>query len=693
MFVRDYMTPYPKTLHANNSIKDAATLFYKFKINGAPVVDENNRVCGLITSSDLAQAIINDISFEQPVDIVMTRNVITISPDSTLEEVCQIPVSRLPVVSADNRVVGILTKRDFFRIFRAEAGRACDEVHALIRSAPNGIIVINPYGIITTFNDAAARLVAVPAAKAIGRPIDEIIPDSGLREVLTTGKSETGCHVMINGKTVVSNRSPICEGPKIVGALAIIQDTSELADIARQLTTTQHSLEALENIFESARQGIIVINEKGIITRVNKAYEDIFTLNREDLVNRPAQEMIENTRLPVVIATGIPELGEILEYKGRQVIVNRIPLFVNGKTAGAIGEIIFKDISEMNILLERLNILDKQVSRYHQEFRTGRNDPAKAEYTFEAIVGTSRVIVQARNMAAKAAHNDSNVLILGESGTGKELFAHAIHNSSRRCKMPFIAVNCAAIPAELLESELFGYEEGSFTGAKKGGKKGKFELANKGTLFLDEIGDMPLAMQAKILRVIQDKCLDHLGGSTPFHCDVRIIAATNKNLLRMMQEQTFREDLFYRLNVLCIEVPPLREREEDIGELILHLLPTICQRLGVPIKEFTPEVMKILRQYSWPGNVRELINLLEQVAATIDNRIISLQHLMRTNFSARLGANNKLPHQGMLSETVSERDRIIEILQSTKNNKVQAAKLLGCHRSTLYEKIKKYQLE
>ena len=605
MLVHDYMTVYPQTLNINATLKDAAQLFFKYKINGVPIISDNGEICGLITTSHLIRAIINDTSFTQPVSAVMTNNVITVGPDTSLEEACQIPVSRLPVVSADNKIIGMLTQRDFVSAFFLQLQRATDEGKAFIRSAHNGIIVINAYGIITTFNETAARLTGVLVADAIGKPIEEVAADSGLRRVLTTGKSETGCHLRINGQTFFSNRSPICEGPKIVGALAIIQDTSNLQEIALQLSVTQHRAEALEDVFESARQGIVVVNEKGIVTHVNKSYENIFCVSRDKLIGCPAVEAIENTRLHIVVRTGIPELGEIQNYQGRQVIVNRIPLFRDGRICGAIGEAIFKDINEVNLLLEKLHLLERQVSRFQSKLKEcGEHN--RAEYTFDNIIGSSRLLVQAKNLAAKAAHSNSNVLILGESGTGKELFAHSIHNASHRRGMPFVAVNCAAIPVDLLESELFGYEEGAFTGAKKGGKKGKFELADTGTLFLDEIGDMPLAMQAKILRVLENKCLEKVGSNLTVHCDVRIIAATNRQLSRMVQEHSFREDLFYRLNVIRLQIPPLRERREEIGELVQHLLPGICRNLGVPPKEFDAEAMALLREYQWPGNVREL---------------------------------------------------------------------------------------
>jgi PAS domain S-box-containing protein len=689
MLVRDYMTPSPKTLRINDTLKDAAQLFYRYRINGAPILGDDGTLSGLITVADFIRAVIGGIAFSQPVESIMTRNVITVTPETSLEEAYRIPVRYLPVVSEENRVVGILTKSDFLEAFRAQADRTVSEIQGFIRSAHNGIVVVNAYGIITTFNGAAARLTGVPAAKAPGLPIDEVIPDSGLRRVLATGKSETGCHLTINGLTVFSNRSPIFEGPKVVGALAIIQDTSELAKVADQLSSIQHRVEALENIFESARQGIIVVDESGTVTMVNKAFEDIFNVSREDLVGRPVTETVENTRMHIVAQSGVPEFGDIQNYKGRQVIVNRVPMFKDGCCIGAIGEAMFKDITEVNELLARLDPREEPPVRPAGTVTRPAKDTGKADYSFANIIGSSRAMIKAKNLAAKSARYDSNVLITGESGTGKELFARAIHSASRRRGQPFVTINCAAIPFELLESELFGYEEGSFTGAKKGGKKGKFELADKGTLFLDEIGDMPLSMQAKILRVLQDKSLDHIGGSQPLACDVRIIAATNRNLPQMVQEQRFREDLFYRLNVLSLEIPPLREREEDVGELVANLLPTICARLGVAAKELSPEAMELLRRHRWPGNVRELINLLEQVAATVDSPLVTAKHLMRSNFSLRLRAGAP---GGTATEDGAERERIVAALKYTGNNKLLAAKLLGWHRSTLYEKLKKYNL-
>jgi len=342
----------------------------------------------------------------------------------------------------------------------------------------------------------------------------------------------------------------------------------------------------------------------------------------------------------------------------------------------------FKDISEVGALLQRGNIF--AYPNLKNEVLSEKKRAAK--HSFETIIGRSRAMVHVKNLAAKAAMTDSTVLIIGESGTGKELFAQAIHNASKRQHMPLVSINCAAIPTELLEAELFGYDEGAFTGARKGGKKGKFELADQGTIFLDEIGDMPLAMQAKLLRIIQDKTFEHVGGEKVLTCDVRIIAATNKNLEKMIENNTFREDLYYRVNVICVQVPPLRERREDIGELIDLLIPGVCHQLGIPIKQFSPEALTLLREYNWPGNVRELINMLEQLGATINSTVIIPRDLPPLGLF-------KSQHDRSESSFDSELECIAETLRCTKGNKALAAKILGVHRSTLYEKIKKYNLK
>jgi transcriptional regulator with PAS, ATPase and Fis domain len=291
----------------------------------------------------------------------------------------------------------------------------------------------------------------------------------------------------------------------------------------------------------------------------------------------------------------------------------------------------------------------------------------------------------------------STLLITGESGTGKELFAQAIHNDSNRCFGPFIRINCAALPENLLESELFGYEEGAFTGAKKGGKPGKFELAQDGTIFLDEIGDMPMTMQTKLLSVLQERVVERVGGTTPINNNARVIAATNRDLEEMIVEHEFREDLYYRLNVIKLVLPPLREHMEDLPILVNNLMLRLNDRLGTNIGNVTEKVMELLFKYSWPGNVRELENLLE--------RAINLAHMNFRNYiedidfpSLRKDIQFHTEENINITMTLTERteaiekELIIQTLQKTDGNKLQAAKLLGIHSSQLYRKLNKYNV-
>lgn len=309
-----------------------------------------------------------------------------------------------------------------------------------------------------------------------------------------------------------------------------------------------------------------------------------------------------------------------------------------------------------------------------------------AKYNFDHIVGESPKIKDSIQLAKRAAQSMSLVLLEGESGTGKELFAQAIHNHSNRNEGPFIAINCGALPKTLIESELFGYEAGAFTGAKTQGQPGKFELANGGTLFLDEIGELPLDSQTSLLRVLQDYTITRIGALKSLPIDVRIIAATNKNLQEEVQKGTFRLDLFYRINVIDIHIPPLRERPEDVEVLAQHYLLKLATKLGYPVLRLSPEVKQIFYEYTWPGNVRELINVLERAFHLIEKEVILPEHLPQQ-------LKNIIEFEGnrFLLENAEE-SLIKSALIQTENNISQAAVLLGIGRATLYRKIGKYNI-
>jgi transcriptional regulator with PAS, ATPase and Fis domain len=339
-------------------------------------------------------------------------------------------------------------------------------------------------------------------------------------------------------------------------------------------------------------------------------------------------------------------------------------------------------------LAKKLSLLESKVEHYEQELISLRS----TRHTLDSIIGDSDAIKSLKNEAFKAAATQFPVLITGESGTGKELFAQGIHHASDRKLYPFVRINCAAIPIDLLESELFGYEKGAFTGAKTAGKPGKFELAKHGTVFLDEIGDLPLSMQPKLLRVLEDKEFERVGGTTLVRSDFRLIAATNHNLEEMLAERRFRKDLFYRLDVIPLHIPPLRERREDILPLAKHNVKQIAAEAALPEIAMQPEVEDVLYHYNWPGNVRELFNVLERILSSIEGSIIRVSdlpfHLYRRHksFSRPSAISIREAHAD------AEREAIVRALKIAHYNKSRAASILGIHRTHLYKKIRQYKI-
>ncbi|RXJ00675.1 PAS domain S-box protein [Anaerobacillus alkaliphilus] len=456
-----------------------------------------------------------------------------------------------------------------------------------------------------------------------------------------------------------------------------------------------YSLDILSTVLDSAYEGIVVINHEGKIIHFNEAYCRFTGIKIEDALGQHVTKIIENTRLHHVLKSGIPERGSLQIINGQEMVVHRIPIRKNDQVVAVIGMLIFEGVSELYKILEK-----------HQQKAKTRlaNTETKPLITLEQIIGKSEKIADTKQLARKAAKTLATVLITGESGTGKELFAQSIHLLSPFSTGPFVSVNCAAIPDHLLESELFGYADGAFTGARKGGKPGKFELANEGTLFLDEIGDMPLAMQSKILRVLQEKEGTRVGGVKPYRTNTRIVAATNKSLEQMVMAGTFREDLYYRLNIIRLHIPPLRERKEDIPLLLAHYMEEVCQKYNISIKRLTNTALVELLSYEWPGNIRELVNIVERMISLVDKEDISAsdvsllfnQSTISQSLSIEASDLAKAPltifSERKKEMKLEERDLIINVLIETNGNKAKAARKLGIHRSTLYDKLKLHDI-
>lgn len=462
-------------------------------------------------------------------------------------------------------------------------------------------------------------------------------------------------------------------------------------------TFTEHELLlSLYSCIENSDDGFLIVDTAGRIAFINDAYCKYIDKSREEMLGQPVLNYIDTSELvEFAINPNLqPQIGVLHQVSAKQYrdgehycIVNRNNTSENGISIAGAGQIKF--LRNTLKLSYAINNVYAELSYYKEELQR----LSAERYSFQNILGDSEEMVQLKNMAFRTASNDFPVLITGETGTGKEVFASAIHYASPRKNKPFVRINCAAIPSELLESELFGYAGGAFTGSKKSGKKGKFELANGGTLFLDEIGDMPLVMQAKILRALQEKEIEPVGSEKVIPVDVRIIAATNKDLEREISEKRFRSDLYFRLNVISIKLPAVRNHPSDIDLYINAFLTDLNEKYHTEVI-ITPRARKQLNQYSWPGNIREIKNIVERCYALQEDGIISSITLPQNILKAGSG-NYPFKQENQRLETIMnhiEREVLIAAIQLHNGNLRATAAALGIHRVTLYKKMEKLDI-
>ncbi len=432
----------------------------------------------------------------------------------------------------------------------------------------------------------------------------------------------------------------------------------------------------LISIMDSIDEGITATDESGRIVYVNSVLEEILRASRETLIGKNIAEVFATPDIPALVENGTEFNNVELRVSNPDIEVHSLisgkPVVLEDKNVGSI--IVLKKMEDVYKVINNLTNTSLSTS-------------------FEQIVGDSPAMVQIKETALRVAAGDSSILITGESGTGKELFARAIHHSSPRSISPFIAINCAAMPESLIESELFGYEDGTFTGATRGGRPGKFQLAHGGTVFLDEIGDMPLHLQPKLLRVLQEKTVEKLGGHKSIAVDVRLIAATNKDLEGMVDRGEFREDLYYRINVIPLHIPPLRNRPSDVRLLMSSLLKQYNSKLNKKIKGFTADAERVLLAYRWKGNVRELANVVEYAINMEPSAYITTNSLP---FKIREKSNDVAHSESVATIRLAEKELIRNVLSdfgSSVSAKRRAAEALGISLSTLYRKLKEMELD
>ena len=544
-----------------------------------------------------------------------------------------------------------------------------------------GVLAVNKSNEVQFMNRVAENLLSVVPMRFFGRSLEKIIKLPNIYQVLSTGKPSFNTYMEFNNKKLMINIIPISKEGRVLGAVLLLQDV-------KQYETTSFNSPELESqdILDSYPGPVLIADTKGKILRANVAWEHSWGEKTDYLKGKRLQDIMHNKNVDasnlVRIVKERYNISFIYRQAGKRLIITIAPL---NRAAGNDRVIVYcRDLQE---LLE----FNEQIQKH--EIKSISQKPLIDASIKNELVVHNEQMLQVVSLAEKVAKVDSNVLIQGESGVGKDLIAKLIHEHSRRAGQRFIKVNCSAIPDNLLESELFGYEGGAFTGANHKGKLGLLELANGGSFFLDEVGELPLSMQAKLLQVLQDRELYRVGGTKPVRLDIRIIAATNQNLDEMVSEGTFRKDLFYRLNVVPINIPPLRERQDEIPLLVSHFLEQYKKKYGLA-KKISNETMKYLINYEWPGNVRELQNVIERLVVTVEDSVIQPSHLPQYIKLPYQRTNVIVPDLMKLKEAVAEVE--IQLLQkafSKYQNTYKIAKVLGVNQSTVVRKMQKYRIQ
>ncbi len=562
----------------------------------------------------------------------------------------------------------------------------------LFKMIDEAVIFTNIDGKVIFCTDRCKQVLGLDKKEFLNKNIYDYFNDKKAKS-----RNVTSSDVVLEGKTLLHNKLlhikliPFISSDRITGNIVVIKDISEKAELENKLKKTETTLGILEELLDTAYHGMVIVDEDGYITKCK--YEKLLGIKEEEAIGKHVTDVIENTRMHIVAKTGERELEDVQQVQGHDLIASRIPIKKDGKVIGAVGTVHFKDIKELKYLAKRLEKLESKITHYKGEIKRIQ----QARYSFDNIVTQNTKMKHLKNIARRASESNSTILIQGESGTGKEFFAHAIHKASLRKYGAFVRVNCAAIPKDLLESELFGYEQGAFTGAKKGGKIGKFELANGGTILLDEIGSMPLNMQVKLLRVLEEREIERVGGNNKIDLDVRVISSTNENLEKKIKKGKFRRDLYYRLNVIRLHIPPLRDRMDDIKILSENILGKLVNELGIDRKKLLPETINKLHEYSWPGNVRELRNVIERAINIATGEVITPEDLPEyvLNDTNTIKHHDKDTKVALLKKVVADAEikAIKNAIKQCNGNRTLAAKKLGIHRTALYKKIDKYGLD
>ncbi len=685
--VDDLMLVNPPFIYVNDTVGQARIIANHSWFKSIPVLFQNGIFAGILDRNLVCQ---ERLPVDSVVESYIETSVTSINSGAPLAVISEIPlvsgVSVLPVLAPNGTMAGIIPDPDFLKTVCKDIIDCLPSVFTdnKIDLSTHGIIVINDEGKIVYFSHNAEKILGLKGKEVYGIHINKIIHDSKLCEVVKKGQPQLKDKLQADNVILGSNRFPLFKGREVVGAIAVFEDISEKEQLHKRLRKLRGLNLEMVGILESMNDGILVMDNYGKVIRINSAFETITGISANKILEGDIKFLIDSGCLPGFIVSEVLEKKKsvhvIDKNKDRDFLFIANPVFDgDGKLVRVV--IILKDINYLNELILNLQVTQELATRYYQELETTKDRLGREE-----MIASSMAMRRVVSLAHKVARVDSNVLIMGETGVGKEVVARSIHKCSHRMDGPFIKLNCGAIPEPLLESELFGYESGAFTGAKKEGKAGLIELADGGTLFLDEVADLPMNLQVKLLRVLQEREVMRVGGTRSKKVDFRLIAATNQDLEQMVKQNTFREDLYYRLNVVPVCIPPLRERKEDIVPLIIFFLNKFNKKYGLN-KKISPEVIQNMLKYDWPGNIRELENTVERLVVTSDRNLIQLEDMKEKTRIEDINHNNPKILPVVLEET--EKKLIYQALQHCKTTR-EMADILGISQSAVVKKMKKY---
>lgn len=684
MLVKDVITTDSVKLSPVQSLQEALIVIKNNPDKRAVVLDEQERVLGLLTWEGVIDCLLAGSTLQSTLQEMNITTPLKIYVDEILDEKLLAVFDQVVVVDREERFSGFLNRERFMFM-----KLACEnEMDMLTELISQGVIILDPEGRFVFLNKTAEMITGLARVDVLGQSALKMLPEFGLDRLLREKICCVNHQINFRDSSILLNSVFVYFGDNEAATVVVFEDITRKQALMADLKCKQNVIYDLDAIINSSYDGIYITDATGLTLMVNSAYERITGCNKEELVGQYVEDLVKKGILSNSITKQVVRRKEpitILQRvkNGKQVVNTGSPIM---NKAGEVEKVVtnVRDLTELNRLSEQLEKTRALSEKYESELLA-----LKKQHDIIIKNEKMRKIMEKVSVIAKV---DSSVMLLGESGVGKEIIATAIHEASGRKNKPFIKINCGAIPENLLESELFGYEPGAFTGANKS-KPGMLELAHEGTLFLDEVAEMPLNLQVKLLRVLQDQVIVRLGGIRSYKINVRIITATNKDINRMVQEGRFREDLYYRLNVIPIQIPPLRERKSDIPILINHFLNNFNDLYGRE-KQMDRKVMDILMDYKWPGNVRELKNLIEMLVVCSPYDMITLDDVPETIFKREKGngdesivVNSVLPLKEAVEELESKLFNKAYLLSKTS---YEVARVLKISQPTAFRKMKKY---